>query len=199
MMWYEFPISTDLRRQREIIRQLRKWIVSLESRGIIEGFAFDHYFPNPEALHIRFDCTDNEKLQTVKNELEIEVKKLLPNYVLPAEDRLWDGGQNSDQVYKAYELGSRCAFLVWDLIDSGRFPEGYFSDFFIEESRDRFVAKRSSFEFQYHFTHGIMNCLGIHKYPNEALVHSNLLIAILRNVNRSEDRNEWIEKGLTLE
>jgi hypothetical protein len=119
VLWYEYPIPADAETQREIIRQLRKWIESLESRGIVNGFAFDHYSPIPEALHIRFDCADKQKLKILRKELETEVKKLLPNYALSSEDRLWDGGKTAEQIYRAYEFGSRCAFLAWKLIESG--------------------------------------------------------------------------------
>ena len=106
--WYEYPIPADSEQQRVIIRQLRKWIQSLESRGIIQGFAFNHYFPNPSILNIRFDCTD-DKRETIRKELTEEVKKSLPNYVL--EERLWDAGRSPEHVYKAYEFGSRCVFF----------------------------------------------------------------------------------------
>ena len=193
-MWYEFPISTDPKKQRQIIRQLRKWIENLESRGIVQGFAFDHYSPDPEALHIRFDCIE-ENLKTVRNELENEVKRYLPNYVLPPKDRLWDGGTNTEQVYRAYEFGSRCAFLAWELIEMGRLPEEYFSNFYIEEKDKEIVVKRVPFEFQTHLNHGLMNSLGIWKYPNEAFVHLNILKASTRNKSKQELMS-WMEKSL---
>lgn len=195
-MWYEFPIPANPKKQREIIRQLREWIESLESRGIVQGFAFDHYSPSPEALHIRFDCTGEEKLKILRKELENEVKKLLPNYVL--KERLWDDGKNAEQVYRAYEFGTRCAFLAWKLIESGRFPEEYFSDFFIEENEKETVAERIPFEFQTHFNHGVMNSLGISKYPNEALMHLNILKASTRNKSKQELIN-WMEKTLRVQ
>jgi hypothetical protein len=198
-MWYEFPIPANAEKQREIIRQLREWIESLESRGIVQGFAFDHYSPNPEALHIRFDCAGEENLKIVRKELENEVKKFLPNYVL--EERLWDGGKNSEQIYRAYEFGTRCAFLAWKLIENGRFPEEYFSNFFIEENNKEIVAKQIPFEFQGHLNHGVMNSLGISKYPNEALIHSRLLMKILMDSKKFKNRQElidWIEKNLAL-
>jgi hypothetical protein len=190
-MWYEFPIPIDPKKQREIIRQLREWIESLESRGIVQGFAFDHYSPNPEALHVRFDCADEGNLKIVRKELENEVKKLIPNYV--SEERLWDAGKNTEQVYRAYEFGSRCAFLAWTLIESGRFPEEYFSDFYMEENSKEIVVKQIPFEFQTHFNHGVMNSLGISKYPNEAFVHLNILKASTRFKSKQELTN-WMEK-----
>jgi len=123
---YEYPILAEITKQREIIRQLRKWIQSLESRGIIQGFAFKHYYPSPSILNIRFDCTD-EKLETITKELKSEVKKLLPNYVL--QERLWDAGKSPEYIYKAYEFGSRCAFLFWDMVEKGRFLEEFTSSY----------------------------------------------------------------------
>jgi len=192
-MWHEFPISTDPEKQREIIRQLRKWIESLESRGIVQGFAFNHYYPDPEALHIRFDCADEENLKTIRKELENEVKKLLPNYIL--EERLWDAGKSPEQVYRAYEFGSRCAFLAWGLVESGRFPEEYFSNFYIGENDKGSVVKKIPVEFQTYFNHGVMNSLGISKYPNEALIHLNNLMDSTKSKNKQELIN-WIEKAL---
>jgi len=195
LMWYEFPIPTDSKKQREIIRQLRKWIESLESRGIVQGFAFDHYSPpDPESLNIRFDCADEDNLKTVRKELQNEVKKLLPNYVLERE-RLWDAGKSPEQVYRAYEFGSRCAFLAWKLIECGRFPEEYFSNFFIGEDDKGTIVKKIPCEFQTHFNHGVMNSLGISKYPNEALIH----VKILKNSTRFKNKQElinWMEKPL---
>ena len=192
LKWYEFPIPTDPKKQREIIRQLRSWIENLESRGVVQGFAFDHYSPDPEELRIRFD-TDEENLKTVRKELENEVKKLLPNYVLPPEDRLWDDGKNKEQVYRAYEFGSRCAFLAWELIENERFPEEYFSDFYIREDDEGTIVKQIPVKFQTHFNHGVMNSLGISKYPNEALIHLHLLMNSTKSKNRQE-LIDWIEK-----
>jgi hypothetical protein len=191
-MWYEFPIPADPKKQREIIRQLRKWIESLESRGVVKGFAFDHCSPNPEELRIRFD-TDEENLKTVRKELENEVKKLRPNYVLPPEDRLWDGGKNKEQVYRAYEFGSSCAFLAWELIENERFPEEYFSDFYIREDAEGTIVKQIPVKFQKHFNHGVMNSLGISSYPNEALIHLYLLMNSIKSKNKQE-LIDWIEK-----
>lgn len=144
----------------------------------------------PEELRIRFD-TDEENLKTVRKELENEVKKLLPNYVL--KQRLWDGGKNAEQVYRAYELGSRCAFLAWRLIESERFSEEYFSDFYMGKDDKGTTVKQIPVEFQRHFNHGVMNSLGIRKYPNEALIHLNLLMDSTKSRNKQE-LIDWIEK-----
>lgn len=42
-MWYEYPIPANFELQKRIIRQLREWIQGLEKRGLIAGYAFNHY------------------------------------------------------------------------------------------------------------------------------------------------------------
>lgn len=113
-MWYEYPIPANYQKQKETIKQSKKWIESLESRDLIQGFAFNHYYPVSGTLNIRFDCIDEEKLKIIRKELEREVKRLVPNYVL--EERLWDAGKTPEYIYKAYEFGSRCAFLFWHIM-----------------------------------------------------------------------------------
>lgn len=163
-MWYEYPIPANVEKQREIIRKLRKWIQSLESRGIVRGFAFNHYYLKPSILNVRFDCL-KEKLEIIRKELEQEVKKLLPNYAL--RERLWDDGKSPEYVYKAYEFGSRCAFLFWDLIEKGRFPEELASNYLRWTDSTHFELREAIFTFQSCFSHGIMNSLDISKIPNE--------------------------------
>ena len=189
-MWYEYPIPADIENQRRIIRQLRKWIQSLESRGLVQGFAFNHYYPNPSILNIRFDCTD-DKLETIRKGLTQEVKKLLPSYVL--EERLWDAGRSPEYVYKAYELGSRCAFLFWELVEKGRFPEELTSSFlqWTNATHYRFGNERA-FNFQFCFNHGVMNSLNITKIPNEQLIHLAALIESTKSSNPQE-LLRWIE------
>jgi hypothetical protein len=190
-MWYEYPIPTNFEKQKESIRRLRKWIESLGSRGIVQGFAFDHYFPSPESVNVRFDCKDDENLKVVRKELDFEVKKLLPNYNL--EERLWDAGRSPEEVYKAYEFGSRCAFLAWNLIESGRFPEEYFSSFFTELNGERIALLQTQLDFQRHFNHGVMNSLGILKYPNEAFIHFFNLMDSTKSKSK-QDLVNWIQK-----
>jgi hypothetical protein len=189
-LWYEYPIPADIENQRKIIRQLRKWIQNLESRGIIQGFAFNHYFPNPSILNIRFDCID-DKLETIRKELTQEVKRLLPNYVL--EERLWDAGRSPEYVYKAYELGSRSVFLFWELVERGRFTEEFASDFlhWLDSTHYRFNSSAIPFVFQFCFSHGVMNSLGIHKIPNEQLIHLMALIESTKSFSHNE-LCEWI-------
>ena len=190
-MWYEYPIPANPQKQREIIRKLRKWIENLETRGIIRGFAFNHY-STPETLNVRFDCVDKENLKTVRKELEQEVKKMLPNYVL--EERLWDAGKTPEHVLKAYELGSRCAFLFWELAEKGRFLEEFTSSF-VEWSESGYDVPNYSVPllFQYCFSHGVMNSLGISKQPNEQLIHLALLIESTRS-SSPQELCRWIEK-----
>lgn len=189
-MWYEYPIPADYGAQRKIIRQLRKWIQSLENRGVVQGFAFNHYYPNPANLNIRFDCTE-DKLETIRKELEQEVKKHLPNYVL--EERLWDSGRSPEHVYKAYEFGTRCTFLFWELAEKGRFPEQFTSDFLHWLDSNHFIIENANaFSFQSCFNHGVMNSLGISKIPNEQLIHLGMLIESTKS-SSPEQLCEWIK------
>jgi hypothetical protein len=188
-LWYEYPISADIEQQRAMIRQLRKWIQSLESRGIIQGFAFNHYHPNPSILNIRFDCTE-DKLETIRKELEQEVKKLLPDYVL--QERLWDAGRSPEYVYKAYEFGSRCAFLFWEMVEKGRFPEEFASSYLRWSDSTHFELNTAVFTFQSCFSHGVMNSLDVSKIPNEQWLHLAALIESTKSSNPQE-LCKWIE------
>jgi len=193
-LWYEYPIPADITKQREIIRQLRKWIQSLESRGIVQGFAFNHYYPNPSTLNIRFDTTD-DKLETIRKELDSEVKKLLPNYVL--QERLWDAGKSPEYVYKAYEFGSRCAFLFWEMVEKGRFPEEFASSYLRWSDSTHFELNPTAFTFQSCFSHGVMNSLDISKIPNEQWLHLAALIESTKSSNPQE-LCKWIENQPSL-
>lgn len=84
-MWHEYPIPTDFENQKKIIRVLREWIQRLETDNLISGFAFNHYFSNvgvPDELRIRFQYTKEHFRERVENQLETEVKKTLPSYVM---------------------------------------------------------------------------------------------------------------------
>ena len=64
-MWYEYPIATNFEKQKEVIRGLRTFIQSLEAQKSILGFAFDHYYNNPDEqdeLRIRFEFIETEEL-----------------------------------------------------------------------------------------------------------------------------------------
>jgi hypothetical protein len=187
-LWYEYPIPADIEKQREIIKQIRNWIQNLESRGIVKGFAFNHYYPDPSILNVRFDCTD-DKLETIRKELESEVKKFLPNYVI--QERLWDAGKSPEYVYKAYEFGSRCAFLFWEMVEKGRFPEEFGRSYLKWSDQTHFELKPIPFNFQSCFAHGVMNSLNISKIPNEQWLHLAALIESTKSSN-SQDLCKWI-------
>lgn len=175
-MWYEYPIPASPERQREVIRQLRGWIENLENRGIIEGFAFDHYSGDPNAqdeLRIRFDCAGEENLKVLRAELEREVGGLIQDYV--RNERIWNSGRTPEHILKAYELGSRCAFLLWKLIEEGRFSEDYLSNYATIVNGQLTNIQNIPMEFQAHFNHGVMNSLGVSKRPNEQWIHLVLL------------------------
>lgn len=195
-MWYEYPIPADFDKQKEVIRKLRIWIEHLENVGLIVGFAFNHYFqdlsnPNEtDELRVRFQYTDERDRKIVESELEKEVNKLLPNYV--QEKRDWNSDLTDDHVLKAYEFGSRCAFLAWEEIENGRFPERYFEQASILKSPRGVVAKRVPLEFQTHFNHGVMNSLGIPKSPDErAILIRNLMNAT--NSRTKQDLINWLQ------
>ena len=191
-MWYEYPIPADFEKQKEIIRKLRSWIQQLENGNLIDGFSFNHHFqvpPNPkepDELRFRFQYSDDKKRDIVETELENQLKKLLPNYVKP--ERSWSSGIIDRHVLQAYEFGSRCAFLAWEQIENGRFPEDYFAQASILTSARGVVAKRIPMEFQTHFIHGVMNSLGIPKSPDERAI----LIRNLMDSTNSRTKQELI-------
>jgi len=197
-LWYEYPIPASPERQREIIRQLREWIENLESRGIIEGFAFDHYSGQANAsdeLRIRFDCTGEGNLKVLRVELEREVKRLIPDYI--RNERIWDSGRTPEHILKAYELGSRCAFLLWKLIERGRFSENYLSNYATIENQRLTNVRSIPLEFQVHFNHGVMNSLGISKIPNEQWIHLVLLKESTRSASPVQ-LCQWIRRQPTI-
>ena len=196
-MWHEYPIPADFDKQREIIRALRSWIQQLENSRLIDGFAFNHYYhdpqnPNePDELRVRFQYSYEQNRERVEVELENEVKKLLPNYV--KQVREWGSDATESHVLQAYELGSRCTFFAWEQIDAGRFPESYFAQASVLKTPRGVVAKRIPLEFQTHFNHGVMNSLGIPKNPDERAI----LIKNLMNSTNSSTKKElikWLQK-----
>lgn len=172
-MWYEYPIQAPIGEQTRIIKQLKTWILELESRGLIQGFAFNHYSADPPTLNIRFDCTENN-LPTIRAELTREARRLLPGYIF--EERLWDNGQSPESVFKAYEFGSRCAFLLWDLIDNGRFPNEYGGTYLRWTSPTTFEINQNVFNFLSCFSHGVMNSLDVSKIPDEQWLRLSSLL-----------------------
>ena len=198
-MWHEYPIPADFNKQKEIIRKLRKWIQQLENDNLIVGFAFNHDYqvsPNlnePDELRVRFQYSDEQNRDIVESELENKVKKLLPNYVKQVKN--WGSDTTDSHVLQAYEFGSRCAFLAWEQIENGRFPEGYFDQASILKSASGVVAKRIPIEFQTHFNHGVMNSLGIPKNPDERAIHIKNLMESTNSRTKQELIN-WLQTNL---
>lgn len=188
-MWYEYLIQASIGDQTRVIKQLRRWILDLENRGLIQGFAFNHYSAEPATLNLRFDCaTDN--LATIRTELIHEVTRLLPNYVF--QERLWDNGQSPESVYKAYEFGSRCAFLFWDLIERGRFPNEFAGTYLQWTSETTFVINPDVFNFLSCFNHGLMNSLDVSKIPDEQWLRLSFLMESTKSSYRTQLCN-WIK------
>jgi len=198
-LWHEYPIPADFNKQKEIIRKLRKWIQQLENDNLIVGFAFNHDYqvsPNlnePDELRVRFQYSDEQNRDIVESELENKVKKLLPNYVKQVKN--WGSDTTDSHVLQAYEFGSRCAFLAWEQIENGRFPEGYFDQASILKSASGVVAKRIPIEFQTHFNHGVMNSLGIPKNPDERAIHIKNLMESTNSRTKQELIN-WLQTNL---
>lgn len=196
-MWYEYQIPADFDKQKEIIRALKKWIQQLETGNLIEGFAFNHYYPDPQnpdeldELRIRFQYSDEQYRYRIELELEGEVKKLLPNYV--KQVRPWSSDTTESHVLQAHEFGSRCAFFAWEQIDDGRFPESYFAQASILKTQRGVVAKRIPLEFQTLFSHAVMNSLGIPKNPDErAILIRNLMDST--NSRTKQELINWLQK-----
>ena len=191
-MWREYPIPADFDKQKEVIRALRNWIQQLENEALIEGFAFSHYYQDPQnpngtdELRVRFQYSNEQSRYRVELELENEVKKLLPNYV--KQVGTWSSDTTESHVLQAYEFGSRCAFFAWEQIDNGRFPESYFDQASILKTPRGVVAKRIPLEFQTHFNHAVMNSLGIPKNPDERAI----LIRNLMDSTNSKTKQELI-------
>jgi len=97
--------------------------------------------------------------------------------------------------YKPMNLEADVPFLLGSLIESKRFPEGYFSQFYMGENEKGIIAKQIPFEFQTHFNHGVMNSLGIPKYPNERFVHFNHMLDSTNSKNKQE-LIKWLQENL---
>ncbi len=183
IMWYEYSIPADFELQKRIVKQLREWIRDLESRKLIEGFAFDHYFNNiqrGDVLCIRFDYRDEDDRVKVEQELAVKAKELVPTYELKVGR--WESPNEGE--LEAYELGSRCALLFWDLVDKGRLKEEYVADFTKSDQQAPLV-------FQQCFIHGLMNSLGVTTL-NELNIHLNLLMNCTKTKNIAELR-KWLK------
>jgi hypothetical protein len=93
---------------------------------------------------------------------------------------VWGSDTTDKHVLQAYELGGRCAFLAWELIEKGRFPAEYLADA----------------EFRFHFNHGVMNSLGIPKIPDELLIHVNNIMDATKSPTKQE-LIKWLQEHLT--
>jgi hypothetical protein len=195
-LWHEYSIPADFEKQKEIIRALRRWIQQLEKDSLIVGFAFDHYSSNPtvpDELRIRFEYNDEQNRDMIESQLETEVKKSLTNYV--KQERVWGLDTTDRNILQAYEFGSRCAFLAWELIEQGRFPQQYFSRPVIGATQKGVAVNQVPFLFQAHFNHGVMNSLGIPKAPDELLIHINNLMDST-NSKSKEELIQWLQNNL---
>ena len=177
MMWHQFSIKANINLQTELIRGLKKWITELEERKIISGFAFNHYFKDEidDHLAIRFECS-KKQCEIIKKEMLEVLSKL--DYNQKPELDIWKG---ENHILHAYEVGSRCTFLIWDLIDKGRISNNYLSNFYTKNKLHQIPSL-----FQTHFFHGLMNSLRIHKYPNEQILHLISLLEWTKSKNINE-------------
>lgn len=187
-MWIEYSIPASLERQKQIIRHLRTWIESIDEQGLIRGFAFNHYSGQAgiqDDLRVRFDYP-NEVNSDIENELKTKVREFIPDY--SPHGTPWD---SNEEILKGYEFGSRCAFLFWEMVEKGRFSEEFASNYLQGSDPTHSEVRLIPFNFQSHFYHGVMNSLGVHKQPNELLLH---LLAIIESMHfhNPEALCEWI-------
>jgi hypothetical protein len=187
-LWIEYSVPADFETQKRIIRHLRKWIEGIDEQGFVRGFAFDHYFGGDAAqsdLRVRFDYPD-EINPEIESELETKIKELIPEFSL--HSRPWD---SDEEILRGYEFGSRCAFLFWQMVEKGRFPEEYLSGCLTFSNSEPSGLNVVPFNFQSHFYHGIMNSLGVPKIPHELLLH---LLAIIesKHFHSQEDLFAWV-------
>jgi hypothetical protein len=74
-------------------------------------------------LRVRFDYP-NEVNSDIENELKTKVREFIPDY--SPNGTPWD---SNEEILKGYEFDSRCVFLFWQMVEKGRFPEEYLSDY----------------------------------------------------------------------
>lgn len=188
-MWIEYSIPADFEMQKRIIRHLRTWIEGIDEKGLVRGFAFDHYSNQtgvPDDLRVRFDYPEDVNPE-VENELATKVRELVPEFSL--HRRPWD---SNEEILKGYEFGSRCAFLFWQMVEKGRFPEEFLSNYLNMIDATHFTGLRIlPFNFQSHFYHGVMNSLGVPKQPNELLLHV-LAIIESNHFHNPDELCAWI-------
>ena len=187
-MWIEYSIPANFERQKQIIRHLRTWIESIDEQELIRGFAFDHYSGQEgiqDDLRVRFDYP-NEVNPDIENGLRTRVRELIPDY--SPHGTPWD---NNEAILKGYEFGSRCAFLFWQMVEKGRFPEEYLSDYLQGSDLAHTEIRLIPFNFQSHFYHGLMNSLGVAKQPNELLLHF-LAIIESKHFHTQDELFAWV-------
>lgn len=100
------------------------------------------------------------------------------------EEQQWGNDATDRHILLAYEYDSRCTFLSWELIERGRFSDRYF-----DNNTD---LNSVPFQFQKHFNHGVMNSLGISKYPNEFFIYFFGVMEMGRVCNKRE-LISWLE------
>lgn len=189
-MWIEYSIPAEFDSQKRIINSLRTLIENIEEQGLIRGFAFDHYFGRTDVqddLRVRFDYPTNEENSDVRNALRDKVREFVPDY--SPNGIAW---KSNEEVLRAYEFGSRCAFLYWKMAAEGKFPENYLSNF-VTTQNGQYAFRVVPFNFQFHFNHGVMNSLSVPKQPNEQWIHLLGLIESTRSHN-PEELCQWIKK-----
>jgi len=189
-MWIEYSIPANFERQKEIIRHLRTWIEGIDEKGLVRGFAFNHYSGQAgiqDDLRVRFDYP-NEVNSEVEAELRTKVREFISDY--SPHGTPWD---SNEEILKGYEFGSRCAFLFWQMVEKGRFPDEFLSDYLHWTDSTHYEIRLGSmpFNFQSHFYHGVMNSLSVQKQPNELLLH---LLAIIESMHfhSQEELCAWI-------
>ncbi len=189
-MWIEYSIPADFETQKRIIRDLRAWIEGIEEQGLISGFAFDHYGGRAniqDDLKVRFDYPSAEN-SDVTDGLRDRIREFIPDY--SPSGTPWN---SNEEILKAYEFGSRCAFLFWKMVSQGRYPENYLSFAFATIQDQQYAIRLVPFNFQFHFNHGVMNSLGVPKQPHEQWIHLLALIESTRSHN-AEELCEWIRR-----
>ncbi len=100
------------------VRNLLLIVRDFENKGWIKGFNYNIYGPEDEdyRLSIRLDLNE---------EFKQDIEKVLNRYQIESNP---DKYTESDKIARFYELGSRLAFLLVDLINKGRFPKDCVKD-----------------------------------------------------------------------
>ena len=142
----------EFSKQKELIRTLKPIIEKFEENGVIRSFNYNHYYSDyyatePKegdhlAVRVEFSNSEKKKLfEDIFKSLNIEWEEQVYN--------------EKAEIKKAYELGSRLAFLSSDLVERKNISEN--------------LLKNK--EFQIHMIHGLLNSLGIPSRPDERDIH----------------------------